>query len=132
MQGKSLKIFDRQIRRLQDQLAALGPMRPGALTRQYREPREKKGGFWQISYTRQMKSRSEYVRPSEVAAARQEIAAFRRFKKLTARWVELALARSQTRTQQARAHANPSLPKARKRPKTAACAIQAPNIHPPE
>lgn len=132
MQGKSLKILDRQIRRLQDQLAALGPMRPGALTRQYREPREKKGGFWQISYTHQMKSRSEYVRPNELAAARQEIAAFRRFKKLTARWVELALARSQTRTQQARANANPARPKVQNRPKTAARAIPAPNIRPPE
>lgn len=112
MQARSLKIIDRQIERVKARLAALGPMRPGALSRQYRQPREKEGAFWQLSYTHQMKSRSEYVRPDEVAAVRQEIRAFRSYKKLTARWVELALRRSQLRLQRARAGANPSPPPA--------------------
>lgn len=106
MQAKSLKKIDGQIQRVKDRLAALGPMRPGTLTRQYRKPRERQGPFWQISYTHQMKSRTEYVRESELTPVRQEIAAFRRYKKLTARWVELALQRSQTRLHQARANAN--------------------------
>lgn len=106
MQAKSLKKIDGQIQRIRDRLLALGPMRPGTLSRQYRNPRQQQGAFWQISYTHQMKSRSEYVRPNEVAAVRQEIAEFRRYKKLTARWVDLALRRSQTRLQQGRASAN--------------------------
>ena len=117
MQAKSLKIIDQQIQRLKAQLAGLGPMRPGTLSRQYRKPRERQGAFWQISFTHQMKSRTEYVRESELAAIRQEIAAFRRYKKLTARWVELALLRSQTRLQQIRAGANPESHSAKKRPK---------------
>ena len=56
MQEKSLKIFDRQIQRIQTQLAALGPMRPGTLTRQYRQPQRQQGAYYQISYTYQMKS----------------------------------------------------------------------------
>ena len=113
MQAESLKKIDARIQRVIDQLAALGPMRPGTLTRQYRKPRERQGPFWQISYTHQMKSRTEYVRESELTAVRQEIAAFRRYKKLAARWVELALRRSQTRLHQARANANlpPTSPK---------------------
>ena len=75
-----------------------------------------------------MKSRSEYARPNEVAAARQEIAAFRRFKKLTADWVELALARSQRRVQLARASSNLESRRTRNRPKLASAANDATNI----
>lgn len=59
MQAKSLKMFDRQIQRVQTQLAALGPMRPGTLTRQYRQPQRQQGAYYQISYTYQMKSHTE-------------------------------------------------------------------------
>jgi hypothetical protein len=106
MQAKSLKKIDEQIQQVKAQLLALGPMRPGTLSRQYRNPCQRQGGFWQISYTHQMKSRSEYVRPKEVSAVRQEIAQFRRYKKLTARWVELALRRSQTQLRRSRAKSN--------------------------
>lgn len=128
MQAKSLKIIDRQIQRVKEQLAALGPMRPGTLTRQYRKPQDRQGAFWQISYTHQMKSRSEYVRPNEVAAVRQEIASFRRYKRLTARWVELALQRSQTRLQLARASSNLEPPRTKSRPKAASLPNDPTNI----
>jgi hypothetical protein len=119
MQAQSIKIIDRRIQRVKEQLVALGPMRPGTLTRQYRQPREKRGAFWQLSYTHQMKSRTEYVRPTELTLIRQEIAAFRRYKQLTARWVELALRRSQTNLQQARASSNLASRPAPNRPKPA-------------
>jgi hypothetical protein len=41
-----------------------------------------------------MRSHTDYVRPNEVAQLRQELAAFRRFKQLTARWVQVALRQS--------------------------------------
>ena len=131
MQAKSLKIIDGQIQRVRAQLAGLGPMRPGTLTRQYRQPRERQGAFWQLSYTHQMKSRSEYVRPNEVAEVRQEIAAFRRFRKLTTRWVDLALRRSQRRLQLARASSNLEPRQPRNRPKSASAANPATNIRDP-
>jgi hypothetical protein len=123
-----LKKIDERIRRVKDQLLSLGPMRPGTLTRQYRQPRERRGAFWQISYTHHMKSRSEYARPNEVAEARREIAAFRRFKKLAADWVELALERSQRRVQLARTNSNLDAKRARNRPKPASAANTATNI----
>ena len=51
MQAKSLKTFDRQIQRIQTQLAKLGPMRPGTLSRQYRQPERQQGAYYQLSYT---------------------------------------------------------------------------------
>ena len=39
----------------------------------------REGGFWQLSYTHQMKSRTEYVREEEVDVVREEVAQFRKF-----------------------------------------------------
>lgn len=128
MQAKTLKNIEEQIQKIKDQLAALGPMRPGTLSRQYRKPRHRQGAFWQISYTHQMKSRTEYVRESELTAVRQEIAAFRRYKKLSARWVELALRRSPMRLQQARGSANLEPRNRQNRPKPDSAPKDAANI----
>jgi len=89
-----------QIERVKQQLMELGPMRPGAISRQYRNPREKKRPFYQISYTHRMQSRSEYLRPENLAAVRRETANFKRFRKLMDRWVDLALKLSQLKTLQ--------------------------------
>jgi hypothetical protein len=47
-----------------------------------------------------MKSRSEYLRPENLAALRKETANFKRFRELMDRWVALALQLSQLRTRQ--------------------------------
>ena len=94
MQDKIIEKMDREIRSLQVELSALGPMRPGAVSRQYHKPREKEGGFWQLSYTYQQRSHSENVREEELEAVRSELEEYRKFKELCARWVELALARA--------------------------------------
>jgi len=96
-----------QIERVKKQLQDLGPMRPGAISRQYRNPKEKKRPFYQISYTHRMKSRSEYLRPENLAAIKQETANFKRFRKLMDRWVDLALKLSQLKTLQGK-HSAPS------------------------
>ena len=110
MQAKSLKIFDRQIQRLQSQLAQLGPMRPGTLTRQYRHPKRQQGAYYQLSYTYQMNSHTEYVPKSQVVTVRHEIAVYQRYKKLTAQWIDLALRRSQLRMRLDRLAASQSRP----------------------
>jgi hypothetical protein len=96
-----LKRTEMQIEGLKQELRALGTMRPGSITRQYRLPKEKKRPFYQISYTHRMRSRSEYVRPEHFAVLRKETANFKHFKKLIARWVGLSLKASQLRVRQA-------------------------------
>ncbi len=96
-----LEQTEERIRKLKQELMALGPMRPGSITRQYRLPKEKKRPFYQLSYTHRMRSRSEYVRPENVAALRKETANFKRFRKLIDRWVELSLKASQLRIKDA-------------------------------
>lgn len=92
-----LERTEERIRKIREELLALGPMRPGSITRQYRLPKEKKRPFYQISYTHRMRGRSEYIRPENLAALRRETANFKHFKKLIDRWVALALTASQLR-----------------------------------
>jgi hypothetical protein len=99
---KTLENLDAQIRQIQQALAALGPMRPGTLSRQYRRPQQRRGAYYQISYTFQMRSHTEYVRPEEVPQLRGELAQYKRYKELTARWVALSLRRAKLRIKEAR------------------------------
>ena len=101
--AKTLVNLDSQIRQIQQTLAALGPMRPGTLSRQYRQPQQRRGAYYQLSYTFQMRSRTEYVRPQEVAQVRRELAEYKRYKQLSARWVALSLRRAKLRVKGARA-----------------------------
>ncbi len=91
---------EKRIEGIKRKLLALGPMRPGSLTRQYRLPKERKRPFYQISYTHRMQSHSEYVRPENLAAIRRETTTFKRFRALVERWVALALQASQYRCRQ--------------------------------
>jgi len=96
-----LRRTEEKIEAIKQELLALGPMRPGSITRQYRLPKERKRPFYQISYTHRMQSRSEYVRPQNLTTLRKETANFKRFRKLVDRCVGLALAASQLRTRHA-------------------------------
>lgn len=95
MSEKRIQQIERRIERIKEELEKIGPMRPGSLTRQYRDPENGIGAFWQISYTRQMKSRTEYVRKEWVAEIRKQIATHKRFKRLIDQWIDLGIEHSQ-------------------------------------
>ncbi len=97
MSDKKMQHIERRIARIKDALQEIGSMRPGSLTRQYRDPTARVGPYWQISYTRQMKSRTEYIRREWIASTRKEIATYKRFKRLVDQWVNLSIERSQLR-----------------------------------
>jgi hypothetical protein len=92
-----------RICRIKQELFDLGEMRPGALSKQFnvcgkpgcrckdRESPKKHGPYYQISYTHQGKSTSEFVKREMVADARKQLANYARFKKLTQEWVKLSL-----------------------------------------
>ena len=94
MSEKRIQQIERRIERIKEALRPIGPMRPGSLTRQYKDRKNKTGGYWQISYTRQMKSRTEYVREEWVPEIRRQIATHKRFKRLIDQWIDLDIGRS--------------------------------------
>ncbi len=95
MSRKRIQQIERRIDGIKKELQKIGPMRPGSLTRQYKNPENRDGAYWQISYTRQMKSRTEYVRREWVAEVRKQIARYKRFKRLIDQWVNLGIEQSQ-------------------------------------
>ena len=88
---------EKKVRTLCAQIAKLGAMRPGTLTVQYRNPKEKKTPFHQLSYTHRGKSRSEYVRPESLATIRKEGDAYKKFRLLVEDITDLSLVASRLR-----------------------------------
>ena len=94
MSEKRIQQIERRIERIKQALSHIGPMRPGSLTCQYKDRKNQTGAYWQISYTRQMKSRTEYVREEWVPHIRRQIANHKRFKRLIDQWIDLSIERS--------------------------------------
>jgi hypothetical protein len=94
MSQRRIQQIERRIDRIKTALLEIGPMRPGSLTRQYKDPQHRAGAYWQISYTRQMKSRTEYVRREWVKDLRRQIASHKRFKSLVEQWIDLSIEHS--------------------------------------
>ncbi len=94
MSTKRLQQIEKTIARIKEELQLIGPMRPGSLTRQYKDPENRAGAYWQISYTRQMRSRTEYIRKEWVTEIRKQIAAHKKFKRLIDQWLDLGIEHS--------------------------------------
>ena len=94
MSQKRIQQIEQRIDRIKRTLLEIGPMRPGSLTRQYKVPQHHAGAYWQISYTRRMKSRTEYVRREWVKELRRQIATHKRFKRLVDQWIDLSIEHS--------------------------------------
>ena len=105
MSEKRIQQIERRIDRIKEALSHLGPMRPGSLTRQYKDRKNKTGAYWQISYTRRMKSRTEYVREEWVPEIRRQIATHKQFKRMVDLWIDLNIERSRLTMQIAKPRA---------------------------
>jgi hypothetical protein len=102
MTNKRLDEIRKRIHKIKAELAAINEMRPGSLTRQYKDPENQSGAYYQLSYTREMKSRTEYVARDCVREVRREIAHYKRFKALTAQWIALSIEQSRLKMRLAR------------------------------
>jgi len=97
MAKQTLKNIEKRIRDLKGQLVEVKEMRPGTLSIQYRNPKEKKTPFHQLSYTHKGKSRSEYIRKENIQTVGREVKAYKRFKMLSDKIVELSIEASRMR-----------------------------------
>src|ERR1041385_4172870 len=94
MSQKRIQQIEFRLQQIKRALLEIGPMRPGSLTRQYKDPQHHVGAYWQISYTRRMKSHTEYVRKEWVKEGRRQIATHKRFKRLIDEWLDLSIEHS--------------------------------------
>ena len=94
--------IDKRIERIKAAIVAIGEMRPGSLTRQFKNPEAGTGAYYQLSFTLEMKSRTDYI-PRECAPQiRRQVTNYKRFKALSAQWVVLAIERSRLQMKLAR------------------------------
>lgn len=98
----STRRLEQRLGQIKQLVTELGPMRPGSISLQYKKPRERKGGFYQISYTLGMKSRTEYVRAEDLETLKRETQAYKRFRELTQEWVFIELELSRRRVDRAK------------------------------
>jgi len=103
MSTDRLTQIQQRIAKIKAELAAIGEMRPGSLTRQYKDPAAKSGAYYQLSYTREMRSRTDYVARESLREVRREIANYKRFKALTTEWVVLGIEQSRLKIKLKRA-----------------------------
>ena len=94
MADQRLYAIKKRISAIKAELAALKEMRPGSLTLQYKDPESERGAYYQLSYTWEMKSRTDYIAREHVRDVRRRIANYKRFKALTSEWIALSIEQS--------------------------------------
>ena len=94
MTTTKLKQIEKRIERIKSELVKIEAMRPGSLTKQYKDPRAQTGPYYQLSYTFEMRSRTEYIRNEYVRDIRSQVKLYKRYKQLNADWVSLSIEHS--------------------------------------
>ena len=113
MNTKRESEIERQIEKLKRDLAGLGELRPGSLSKQYTvcgspgcrckaTPPQKHGPYYQLSFTRKGKSSTKFVRKEDLPAIRKQLKNYERMKLLVDQWIDLATELSNLQIKQTR------------------------------
>jgi Family of unknown function (DUF6788) len=100
-----------RIDQLKQAVVGLGDLRPGKLSQQYNvcgkaecrckaDPPQKHGPYYQLSFTRNGKSSSQFVRKEDLAVVRQQLRNYQRLRELIDRWIALGMELSRLKLQQ--------------------------------
>jgi hypothetical protein len=100
---QTVQRLEAQIRQIKAQLQKQGAMRPGSLSRQYnvcgkpgcrcKDPQHphRHGPYYQLNYVYRGKKTSQFIRREILRQVRTELANYKQFRRLTERWIGLAL-----------------------------------------
>jgi hypothetical protein len=92
-----LEQIHKRIERIKAELLAIDEMRPGSVSKQFKDPDLKRGAYYQLNYFAGGRSRTDYVATTVLRDVRRQIGNHKRFKALTAEWVELSIEQSRLR-----------------------------------
>jgi uncharacterized protein DUF6788 len=103
--------LEARIDQLKQAVLGLGDLRPGKLSQQYNvcgkaecrckaDPPQKHGPYYQVSFTRNGKSSSQFVRKEDLAVVRRQLRNYQRLRELIDRWIALGMELSRLRLQQ--------------------------------
>ena len=94
MQRTRIDQIQKRIEWIKAELVAIDEMRPGSLTKQFKDPDAQRGAYYQLNYWQGGRTRTDYVSRDFVRDVRRQLANYKRFKALTAEWTDLSIEQS--------------------------------------
>ncbi len=96
-----LHILEARIDKIKKEIIELEYLRPGCLSKQYntcgnprcsckKDPAHRHGPYYQLSYTRNGKSRTEYIKNSDIAVVKKQIKNHKKLQSLVNSWIDLS------------------------------------------
>lgn len=101
--NRRIQIIEKKIAGIKTALGALGPLRPGSLSRQYHVCRKPgcrcmdpdhprpHGPYYHLDYVHHGKKTTRFIRPEQLAQVRQQLAHYKQLRRLMDQWITLAL-----------------------------------------
>ncbi len=97
-----ISALEQRIERIKTKLSRLGELRPGVLSEQYNvcgspgcrckaNPPEKHGPYQQLSWSRKRKSRSRFIKESELQTVQAQVRNYQRLQELVDEWVDASI-----------------------------------------
>ena len=98
-----LKKMEQRVDKIKSLLQKIGEMRPGSVNKQFtvcgkptcacQDPKKPKkhGPYYQLSFVHNGKSTTQFIQKELLHTVTQQLANYKKFKALTAEWVDLAL-----------------------------------------
>jgi hypothetical protein len=114
-----------RIAKIKQEILALGmELQPGVLSQQYNvcgkagcrckaDPPQRHGPYYQLSFTRKGKSRTQFVRREDLSLVQEQVRNYQQLRKLMDRWVALGMALSRFRLRQQQESRKTSAPNQR-------------------
>ena len=96
-----IETIHKRIERIKADLVAIDEMRPGSVSKQFKNPELAQGAYYQLNYSPGGRSRTEYVAPDVLRDVRRQISNYKRFKALTGEWIELSIEQSRLKIKSA-------------------------------
>ena len=103
--AQRIQAIEQRIENLKAQLALLGPLRPGSLSRQYhicrktgcrcQDPHKPRrhGPYYHLDYVHQGKKTTRFIRAEQLPDVRRQLANFKKLRRWVDQWVTLSLKR---------------------------------------
>ena len=97
-----VQALEERIERIKTNLSRLGELRPGVLSEQYNvcgnpgcrckaNPPHKHGPYQQLSWSRKRKSRTRFIKTSDLRTVREQISNYQRLQELVGEWVDASI-----------------------------------------
>ena len=98
---KKIRALEGQIEKIKGKLVRIGDLRPGSLSQQYNvcgnpncrckeDPSKRHGPYHQLSFTRNGRSRTKFVKKPDLSEVQRQLKNYGRLRALVERWIELS------------------------------------------